>query len=237
VATYFVLLFVIVVAGAAQGSIGFGQNLITVPVMAVLLPEALPGTMVVVGVPLSFLMAVREHHGIDRRGVSWIALGRVPGTVVGVVVVAVVSSRLLGGLAGVATVVGVIMSLLAGPVRVGPPTASAAGVASGIMGTAAAIDGPPLALLYQHHPGHAFRPTLAVCFLIATAMSLFALAVAGEITGAQLALAAALIPGSLVGFAISRWTTRALHGRDLRPAILVLVTATGLAAIVRAIVG
>jgi uncharacterized membrane protein YfcA len=225
------------VGAAAQGSIGFGQNLITVPVIALLLPEALPGTMVVVGVPLSLLMAAREHHGIDRRGVAWIAIGRVPGTIAGVLVVATVSTRLLGGLAGVATIVGVLMSALAGPVRVGPQTASAAGLASGVMGTAAAIDGPPLALLYQHHPGHAFRPTLAVCFLLATVMSFVALVIGGLITADQLCLALALVPGSLAGFAISRGTTRALHGRDLRPIILAIVAITGASAVVRAIVG
>jgi uncharacterized membrane protein YfcA len=161
----------------------------------------------------------------------------VPGTVLGVLIVATVSARLLGGIAGVLVLLAVVASLVARPVPVTAATETVAGAASGVMGTAAAIDGPPLALLFQHHPGHNFRPTMAACFTIASFMSLAALAIAGELTGDQLLLAAALVPGYLVGFAISRATTRALHGRNLRPAILTLVAVTGAAAIVRAVVG
>lgn len=234
---YTIILLVVIVGAAAQGSIGFGHNLIVVPVVALLLPAALPGTLVISGLPLSLLVIAREHRGVDRRSVAWIAAGRVPGTVVGVLIVATVSARLLGGLAGAAVLVGVTMSLFARPIRVAPQTALVAGATSGVMGTAAAIDGPPLALLLQHHPGHHFRPTMAACFVIATVMSFAALALAGEITTDQLRLALALIPGTLVGFAISHWATRALHGRDLRPAILALVAVTGAAAVIRAVVG
>jgi len=229
------LIFTVVIVGAAvQGSIGFGQNLVIVPVVALLLPEALPGTFIIAGLPLTLAMAAREHAGIDRRGVAWIALGRLPGTVVGVAVVALVSSRLLGGLAGAAVLLGVAMSVLAGPVRVRPSTALGAGVASGVMGTAAAVDGPPLALLYQHHPGPAFRPTLAVCFIIGTVMSLTGLLLAREITGAQVLLALALLPALGAGYGISRWAHRHLDGRNLRPIVLTVVAVTGLAAVVRA---
>jgi hypothetical protein len=41
-----IILTFVVVGAAAQGSIGFGQNLIVVPVVALVLPEALPGTLV-----------------------------------------------------------------------------------------------------------------------------------------------------------------------------------------------
>ena len=237
-AAEFSLVLAFVVAGAAaQGSIGFGQNLIVVPIVALVLPEALPGTLVVSGLPLTVLMVLREHRGVDRRAVAWVALGRVPGTVLGVLIVATVSSRLLGGIAGALVLVAVVASLVARPAPVTPLTETVAGTASGVMGTAAAIDGPPLALLFQHHPGHNFRPTMAACFTVATFMSLSALALAGELTTAQLVLAAALAPGYLVGFAISRWSTRALHGRDLRPVILAVVAVTGLAAVIRAVVG
>jgi uncharacterized membrane protein YfcA len=237
VAAYVAILLTVVLGASAQGSIGFGQNLIVVPVVALVLPAALPGTLVVSGVPLTALMVVREHEGIERRTVAWVAAGRIPGTALGVLIVATVSSRLLGGLAGAVVLVAVAASLVARTVPLNPATESIAGAASGVMGTAAAIDGPPLALLLQHHPGHRFRPTMAACFTVATVMSVVALGLAGEITRDQLLLALALMPGYLVGFAVSRRFTRALHGRDLRPIVLALVTVTGLAAVIKAIVG
>jgi uncharacterized membrane protein YfcA len=237
VAAYVIILLTVVLGASAQGSIGFGQNLIVVPVVALVLPAALPGTLVVSGIPLTALMVLREHEGIDRRTVAWVTAGRVPGTVLGVLVVATVSSRLLGGLAGAVVLVAVAVSLLVRTVPLNPVSESVAGAASGVMGTAAAIDGPPLALLLQHHPGHRFRPTMAACFTVATVMSLVALGLAGEISRDQLLLALALMPGYLIGFAISRPVTRALHGRDLRPIVLGLVTVTGAAAVVKAFVG
>lgn len=237
-AAAFTIIFLTVVLGAsAQGSIGFGQNMIVVPVVALLLPAALPGTLVVSGVPLTALMVVRERRGIDRGVVAWVAAGRLPGTVLGVVIVATVSARLLGGLAGAVVLAAVVASLVARTVPLNPVTEAVAGAASGVMGTAAAIDGPPLALLLQHHPGHRFRPTMAACFTVATVMSVIALGFAGEIIRDQLELAVALMPGYLVGFAISRPVTRALHGRDMRPIVLALVAITGSAAVIRAIVG
>ena len=236
-AAYTIIFLTVVLGASAQGSIGFGQNLIVVPVVALVLPEALPGTLVVSGLPLTVLMVVREHRGIDRGVVGWVVAGRVPGTVIGVLIVATVSSRLLGGVAGAVVLVAVAASVVARTIPLTPATEAIAGAASGVMGTAAAIDGPPLALLLQHHPGHRFRPTMAACFTVATVMSVVALGLAGEVSRDQLELAVALMPGYLIGFAISRPVTRALHGRDLRPAILTLVAITGTAAVIKAILG
>ena len=222
--------------GAVQGSIGFGQNLVLVPVVALVVPEAVPGALVALGIPLTVIMAVREWHGIDRSGLGWIVLGRVPGTVVGVEIVALVSGDLLATLAGSAVLAGVALSLLPGHVPVNRETATTAGATAGVLGTTAAIDGPPLALLYQRHPGPTIRATLACAFLVGAVMSYAALAAAGEIHGWQLLLALALAPALLVGLAGSTLVTRWIGERSLRPAVLILVTIAGIAAIVRGVV-
>jgi uncharacterized membrane protein YfcA len=235
--TEFILLALVAAAGGAvQGSIGFGQNLVLVPIVALVVPEAVPGALVALGVPLTVTMAAREWHGVDWPGLNWIVLGRVPGTVVGVLIVALVSGDLLSTLAGSAVLAGVLLSLLAGHVPVNRETAAGAGATAGILGTTAAIDGPPLALLYQRHPGHTIRATLACAFLIGAVMSFVALAAAGEIHGWQLLLALALAPALLLGLACSTFVARLVGERSLRPAVLVLVTVAGIAAIVRGLV-
>lgn len=55
------------------------------------------------------------------------------------------------------------------------------GLASGIMGTAAWIGGPPLALIYQSRSGPQMRATLAVAFSMGTIISLSVLAIAGRV--------------------------------------------------------
>ena len=89
-------------AGASiQGSIGFGMNLVTVPVLALTLPDALPVTPVLFGIPISIAMVRHERHAVDRPGLVWILAGRVPGTVAGAVIVASVSTDALKIVIGV----------------------------------------------------------------------------------------------------------------------------------------
>jgi uncharacterized protein len=236
-ATEFVILALVAAAGGAvQGSIGFGQNLVLVPIVALVVPEAVPGALVLLGIPLTVTMATREWHGVDWPGLGWIVLGRVPGTVVGVLVVALVSGDLLSTLAGSAVLAGVLLSVLAGHVPVNRETATSAGATAGVLGTTAAIDGPPLALLYQRHPGPTIRATLACAFLVGAAMSFTGLAAAGEIHGWQLLLALALAPALLIGLACSTLVTRLVGERSLRPAVLIVVTIAGLAAVVRGVI-
>jgi uncharacterized protein len=233
-ATELVLLALVALAGGAvQGSIGFGQNLVLVPVVALVVPEAVPGALVALGIPLTVIMAVREWHGVDWPGLGWIVLGRVPGTVVGVLIVALVSGDLLSTLAGSAVLAGVLLSVLAWHVRVNRETATSAGAAAGVLGTTAAIDGPPLALLYQRHPGHTIRATLACAFLIGAVMSFVALVSAGQVHGWQLLLALALAPALLIGLALSTFVTRLVGERSLRPAVLTMVAIAGAAAVAR----
>jgi len=230
------LCLVALAAGAVQGSIGFGQNLVLVPVVALVAPEAVPGALVALGIPLTVIMAVREWHGVDWSGLGWIVTGRVPGTAAGVVIVALVSGDLLATLAGSAVLAGVVLSLLPGHVPVNRETASSAGATAGVLGTTAAIDGPPLALLYQRHPGPTIRATLACAFLVGAVMSFIALGATGQVHGWQLLLALALVPALLLGLAASTLVTRLVGERSIRPAVLTLVTIAGAAAVVRGLV-
>src|SRR3546814_2113004 len=70
-----------------QGSLGFGMNLVTVPALALVLPEALPVAVITLGLSISIGMLRHEHHALDRVGLAWILAGRVPGSVVGAWVV------------------------------------------------------------------------------------------------------------------------------------------------------
>jgi uncharacterized protein len=228
-----VLALVALAGGAVQGSIGFGQNLVLVPVVALVVPEAVPGALVALGIPLTVIMAIREWHGVDWSGLTWLLVGRVPGTVIGVLIVAVVSGDLLAALAGFAVLAGVALSLLPHQVPVNHETASAAGAAAGVLGTTAAIDGPPLALLYQRHPGPTIRATLACAFFAGAVMSFVGLVSAGQVHGWQLLLALALAPALLVGLALSTFVTRLVGERSLRPAVLTVVAIAGVAAVAR----
>jgi uncharacterized membrane protein YfcA len=224
----------IVALGAfVQGSLGFGINLVVAPVIALLVPEAVPGGIVLLSLPLTITMVLREHRHIDRRGATWIMVGRLPGAVLGAAIVVIAAPDVLTALIGAAILVAVGLSVVHPHVRVTPATASAAGLTAGVMGTAAAIDGPPLALLYQHHRSEAIRATLATCFVLGTVMSSVALVVAGELRREQVIFTLELLPALSVGLLASVRGARHLEGRNLRPAVLVFAAIAGATALVR----
>lgn len=216
-----------------QGTIGFGAALVAVPVLSLVVPEAIPVVVIVWAAPLVVAMAVRERQGVDWPGVGWITLGRLPGTVVGVWVVSSVASDTLSVLAGFAVLLAVFTSLVATAVPLTRTTRAATGFASGVMGTATSIGGPPVALLYQRHQGPVLRSTLAVTFVAGISISLIGLASAGAIEAWHVLLALALLPGQALGLAASRPVSRYVDARWLRPAVIVFVTVTAASAIGR----
>jgi uncharacterized membrane protein YfcA len=224
-------LAIVAVGAFVQGSVGFGINLVVVPVIAVLVPEAVPGAVVLLSLPLTVTMLVREHHHADRRGVAWIMAGRLPGAAIGATVVVVVAADVLTTIIGAVILVAVGLSVARLHVRVTPASAATAGLTAGVMGTAAGIDGPPLALLYQHHHTAAIRATLAACFVLGTVMSAAALAIAGEITTDQLVFTLELLPALVVGLLASTWGARHLRDRSIRPAVLTFATVAGVVAL------
>lgn len=228
-----VALLVVTVGAAVQGSIGFGANLLAAPVLAVIEPEAVPTTLMLLVLPLAAAMVRREHHGVDWPAVGWLMAGRLPGTAIGAVVVAAVAANTLAVLAGAAVLVAVVTSALTAAVRVTVGTTLAAGVVSGAMGTATSIGGPPLALLYQHREGPVLRATLAATFALGTVLSLVGLALAGAVAPWHVGLAAALLPGTLAGVAVSTRLTGRIDGRWLRPVVLAFAALAAAAAIVR----
>lgn len=230
----FVVVLVVVAVGAAvQGTVGFGANLLVAPVLAVVEPDAVPVTPMLLVLPLALAMVWREHHGVDRGAVGWLMLGRLPGTAVGALVVAAVSATTLSVLAGVGVLVAVATSLLTARVPITPATTVGAGVASGALGTATSIGGPPMALLFQHREGPELRSTLAAAFALGTVVSLAALAVAGVVDADHVLLAAALLPGTAAGVLASSRLTHHVDGRWLRPAVLAFAAVTAVVAIVR----
>jgi uncharacterized protein len=232
---YLVASLGVAVGALAQGTVGFGINLLAVPIVALVAPAAVPGTMILLPFPLQLTMIRQERDGISWPDVGWSVLGQLPGVALGTWVVTAIATGRLSLLAGVVVLTGVASSLLATSIPFTSKTKVTAGFASGVMGTATAIGGPPIALLYQRHEGRVLRPTLAACFLAGTCLSLPSLAVAGVLHWWQLRLAIALLPALFLGLGASRLVTSRLDGRLLRPLVLAMAAAAAVVAIGRGI--
>ena len=177
------VLVTVLVAGASciQGAAGFGMGLLAAPILTLIDADFVPAPVIIAVVPLTLLVAFRDWAHLDRRGLGWAILGRLPGALAGAAAVAALSHHALALFVGASVLAAVAVSLMTPRFR---PTRSAlvsAGFASGFMGTTTSIGGPPMALVYQSSDGPTFRSTLATYFAVGAAISLATLAAAGQL--------------------------------------------------------
>lgn len=222
---------IVTTAAALQGSAGFGFSLLSAPLLAWLDPHLVPAPLIVACTLLLSLTAWRERRAIDLKGIGWILGGRVPGTAVGALALAALDQRALMIGLGLLVLLSVAISVRSAHFERRPPLLVAIGVVSGFMGITSAIDGPPVAVLYQHERGALVRSTLATYFLVGAAMSIVALTLVGRIGRHELLLASGLWPGIALGFVGSRWIGRWLDRGRTRTAVLLVAAFAGLAAV------
>ena len=225
----------VLAGGVVQGAIGFGLSLIAVPVIGLIDPGALPATMLMLAVPFTAAMAFRERSNIDVPGFWLIAVGRLPGTAAALWLLSVITESELSIVIGIAVILAVVFSAIAPEVPLGRTTRLVAGAISGLMGTAAAIGGPPLAIAYQRRPGPELRSTLAMSFVLGSAISLVALGLSGHVEYRHLVLAAWLLPGLALGLFLATKLHRFLDKGWLRPTVLVFAAISGAVAILRSL--
>ncbi|SFA82725.1 hypothetical protein SAMN03159496_00607 [Rhizobium sp. NFR07] len=220
----FVLASVVVFAGSMlQAVTGFGFAMFAAPLLAVISPELVPGPVLLL--TLIFTMGVirREWENVDWPGVGWILLGRLPFTLLAVLVMGYISKDTTTVVFAIFVLSGVVLSLT--PVRIAPsaPALIITGGLAGFFGTITSIGAPPLALIYQHQKSSTVRGTLAVNIVVGCAFSLAMLVVFGNLSREDLLQASALVPASLIGLFASSLIVRRVNDAILRRLLLAIV--------------
>jgi uncharacterized membrane protein YfcA len=232
-----VALVVVAVGALIQGSIGIGLGILTVPILSLIDPVMAPVPTLLLAIPLAISMAWRERTEVQSRSVIWLLLGRFPGAILGLGLLALATQRTLDIL--IASSVLVAVSILSTGIKMprNPVTELITGVTAGIMGMVASMGGPPAALLFKEERGPTVRATLAVFFSFGLIVTLIARIVAGEITSDDVVLGALLFPGLAVGYVMSSRLRGRVDAMALRPAILAVSSLAAVGLLVRAIVG
>ncbi len=229
-----IMTLAVMVGALVQGTIGVGFALIAAPVIAVLRPDLLPGSILVLMVPLNAYVAWRERAHFDLGGAGWITGGRVAGTFAGVWILLAASASTLNAVIGATMIFAAIATKLApkfAPTRTG---FVGAGLMTGMTETATGIGGPPLALVYQHHAPPTLRGTIALCFLLGELFSLLVLGADGRLGPAQVREALLLAAPLALGLLGSSRMHERISAARLRDAVLLFAGASGLLLIVQA---
>ncbi len=215
----------VLVGAVLHGSVGFGVNLVVVPVLLMLDPRLVPGPALFSAFVLTGLVSLRERGAIEWHGLAALVAGAVPGLFLGSAVARVLSRQGLALLIAVFVLLAVAVSALGWHPSGRRRTALVAGALAGFFGIVAAIPGPPVALAYQKREGRTIRGMLGAFLLFLNPVALGLLAAVGEFGRPEMRAGAALVPGVAVGFLISSRTRHYLKGRSMRWAVL-LVSAT-----------
>ena len=206
----------IIAASALQASIGFGMGMLAAPVIGLIDPTLLPGSIIMLAVVVTAMVAVRERAALDLTGAGWALVGRIPGSLAGAWLVAVLPAQGLAWLVALVVLGGVILAFAGWSPVPGRLSLISAGAASGIMGTTTSIGGAPMALIWQRSHGPRLRGTMSAFFLVGSSISLVALVAVGAVTRQTVTLALWMIPAVLLGYLLSRYANRLLDHRRLR---------------------
>ena len=224
---------IVAVGSVLQGSVGFGLGPLAVPLLVLIDPVFVPGPLLLAALLLTALMYIREQHAVRLREIQWAVLGRLVGTVFAALLLRAVPRDELSLLFAVMVLAALAILIGGFHLSITPFSLLGAGTLSGFMGTASAVGGAPMALLYQRADGPRLRGTLSGVFVIGTIMGILLLVIVGRFGLREVQSSVVLFPGIVLGFLISRRTSRILDRGFVRPAVFVVSACSALILIIR----
>lgn len=229
---WFYASFFVLLGSLVQTAMGFGLALVAAPALFLLDPNLVPAPLICLAFLLSILNTYSNRQSL-RIGELVIAFwGRIPGTVLGIYVLLIASQGVLSLAIGSCVIIAVLLSVSS--ISFSPNNSSLlwAGFMSGFMGSAAAVGGPPIALVYQSQQANHVRANLSAYFLIGCALSLFAYILVDRFQQAELLKTLQLLPSLLIGYWLGRQGLKLLQQSWFRPLILCLCLGSGLLAVI-----
>ncbi len=209
---------------------GQGFGMIAAPCVALVAPEFLPATLLLLGAVVGFGSVSVDVSAVAKHELPAGFTGRALGAVVAAWIAASVAEPgVFAALVAGMVYLGIFLSLLGVRVAIGTLSLFSAGVVAGIMGTLTAVGAPPMALLYQHEEQRRSAAMQNTFFAWGMVVSILALLVAGLVGWRHVVLALTLVPVVVVALRVAQPLARRVEKARIRPWALGLA---GLAATV-----
>ncbi len=210
---------VIFVATLIRSTLGFGEALIAVPLLALRTPvEVAAPLAVLVSIVVAGVVVAQDWRGVQFRAAAGLIVASLVGLPLGLILLARADDHLVRLLLGSVIVLFSIYSLAIGKSRslANDHTGwlMACGFVSGILGGAYGMNGPPLVIygaLRRWSPQH-FRATLQAYFLPVSLIGLAGYAALGLWTATVTRYFLWSLPGVAVATVAGRFINRRMHG-------------------------
>ena len=230
---YLMVAVTVAIAATLQGSTGVGFNMFASPIIALIEPAFLPGSLLLLAAMASFGVMLRERRSIDVPGVCYALAGRLPASFLAGYTLFLLPKSAFAVFFSALVLLSVGMSLAGWKLLPTRGNLLTAGIVSGYMGTITSIGAPPMALLYQHSPGPRVRGTISAFFVVGVAFSLAALAAFGYFGRPEVAMSMQLIPAVLVGFIVSKPVAKFVDKGRVRTAVLLISATSALVLLIK----
>ncbi len=231
----FLVISIFIIASAIQGCIGFGANLFAVPLLALINPELIPIPILIVNPIMNLMLAWRERDNVDHPALVSALIGRIPGVVLGVLALSLISSDRLELLFGIILLVAIALQASGLSISRSRKTVALAGGVSGFMATSVGVGGPPMALALKDLPGPSFRATMSPYFVIGSSISIFGLILGGQFELSDIWNSLLLLPGVVIGVLISGPLRSRVDSGKIAFFIYILSTAGAIALLLRSL--
>lgn len=171
------VLAVIFVATLIRSAFGFGEALVAVPLLALLMPvEVAAPLAVLVSITVAVLVVVQDWHHVQVRSAGWLIFSTLFGIPLGLLVLTTVAEAIVKAILAV-VIIGFSTYCLVSRRQIELKNDRLAwlfGFAAGVLGGAYGMNGPPLVIygaLRRWSPEH-FRATLQGYFLLASVVGM-----------------------------------------------------------------
>lgn len=227
-------------AAMLRGYTGFGFALAAVPMLALILKPVLVVPLVLcLEITATLLILPGLWREIDLRSVIWLTLGSLVGVPLGVYGLATQSEDVMRVIIAVivlfsAVAIGSGFRLRRAP---GSRATLAVGAASGLLGGATAMAGPPVILFYlgAGTAVHVGRASLMAFFALVDTAAIGIAASAGLVGKTLLTLALICLPALVLGQGIGARLFRSPLQRHYRAVSLVVLVAISIAALAQSL--
>lgn len=210
---------VIFLATSIRSAFGFGEALISVPLLALMIPvEVATPLAALVSITVAALVLVQDWQRVHLRSASWLVATALPGLPLGLLLLTRVPEGVVKAILAL-VIIAFSAYCLSRRGRIELKDDRLAwlfGLASGVLGGAYGMNGPPLVVygtLRRWSPEH-FRATLQGYFLPTSTLGLFGYWLAGLWVPAVTRYYLLSLPPALAAIALGRAINRRMNERS-----------------------
>jgi len=235
------VILVLFFATLVRSAFGFGEALIAVPLLALVMPiEVAAPTAVLVSITVALIIVIQDWRRIHARSALWLVIPTFLGIPLGLLLLKMLPEPIVESILGVVVVAFSVHSLTSrrNHELKDDRLAGFFGFTAGVLGGAYGMNGPPLAIygsLRRWSPGH-FRATLQAYFLPASLAGMGGYWLGGLWTPAVNHFYLVSLPGVLVATFLGRAINRRMRSRRFISYVHIGLIAIGTILLIKALI-